>query len=214
MRKMKMSYRMAMAVIIVLWMYAALAITGKASDFDPAFYAAQYPDVVAAYGTDPAALYNHYLTFGINEHRFKNAQEAAYGIVDTVTTVDSSIVPMTYVDVDIANQQMIYYVNSIPVLSSSIVTGNVNKGNGTPTGVFYINSKIPGKRLVGPTWDVWVDRWMRFTGNVGLHDASWRKEFGGDVYTRNGSHGCVNLPSDVAKALYDMVEVGTMVRVH
>ena len=117
-------------------------------------------------------------------------------------------------DVDLTYQQMAYYVDGTVVLTSPIVSGNVNSGNGTPTGTFFINSKIPGKYLVGPTWNVWVDRWMRFTGNVGLHDASWRNEFGGDVYKHNGSHGCVNLPCDVANSLYDMVDIGTMVVVH
>ena len=55
---------------------------------------------------------------------------------------------------------------------------------------------------------------MKFTGAVGIHDASWRSKFGGDIYKYNGSHGCVNLPHDVALNLYDMVDIGTMVVVH
>lgn len=196
------------AAFILLLSMGTFSFKAKASDFDPAFYAATYPDVVAAYGNDPNALYSHYLNFGMNEHRYKNAEEAATGQIDELT------IPSTYVDVDLTNQQMNYYVNGEVVLSSAIVSGNVNNGNGTPTGVFYINAKVPGKYLVGPTWNVWVDRWMRFTGAVGLHDASWRSEFGGDIYKHNGSHGCVNLPSDVANSLYDMVSVGTMVVVH
>ncbi|SFC80914.1 L,D-transpeptidase [Butyrivibrio sp. YAB3001] len=199
-----------------------LSTSAKASDFDAEFYAKMYPDVVAVCGTDPEALYNHYVTFGVHENRYKNAEEMAYGIGydETPAASDTPATPgalqsfETYVDVDIANQQMTYYVLGEPVLSSAIVTGNASNGNDTPTGTFYINTKIPGKYLVGPTWNVWVDRWMKFTGNVGLHDASWRSEFGGDIYKRNGSHGCVNLPSDVAKTLYDMVDIGTMVKVH
>ena len=182
----------------------------NAGDFDPAFYAAQYPDVVAALGTDPAVLYKHYLTFGIQEHRFKNTFEAA-AAADPDATVP---MPDTYVDVDIANQLLIYYQQGEPVIVSEIVTGNESKGNGTPTGVYYIDTKIPGKYLVGPDWNVWVDRWMKFTGAVGIHDASWRSKFGGNIYQYNGSHGCVNLPHDVALKLYDMVDIGTMVVVH
>lgn len=37
--------------------------------FDADYYAKKYPDVVAAYGTDPGALYNHYVNNGINEGR-------------------------------------------------------------------------------------------------------------------------------------------------
>ncbi len=43
------------------------------SVFDPEFYAQQNPDVVAVLGTDPAALYNHYLTAGKAEGRLPYA---------------------------------------------------------------------------------------------------------------------------------------------
>ena len=202
--------RIFMTIVVI---GAAFSFCGKkalAGDFDPAFYAAQYPDVVAALGTDPAVLYKHYLTFGIQEHRFKNAFEAAAATDPNATVA----MPGTYVDVDIANQLLIYYQQGEPVIVSEIVTGNESKGNGTPTGVYYIDTKIPGKYLVGPDWNVWVDRWMKFTGAVGIHDASWRSKFGGNIYQYNGSHGCVNLPHDVALSLYDMVDIGTMVVVH
>jgi len=44
--------------------------------FDAAFYAASYPDVVAALGTDPATLYLHYVNFGQKEGRKPNASAA------------------------------------------------------------------------------------------------------------------------------------------
>lgn len=118
----------------------------------------------------------------------------------------------TYVDVCIATQTCVYYENGNAVLASPCVTGS--PGRSTPTGIFMINMCTPGKYLTGPTWHVWVDRWMRFSGNCGLHDASWRKAFGGDIYLHNGSHGCVNLPHDMAVALYDRVGIGTVVVVH
>lgn len=37
--------------------------------FDAKYYAEKYPDVVAAYGEDADALYEHYTTFGVNEGR-------------------------------------------------------------------------------------------------------------------------------------------------
>ena len=121
----------------------------------------------------------------------------------------------TYVDVNIANQTVTMFVNNLPVFSSPCVTGTPKNNRSTPVGAFYIMEKIPGKRLKGDTWDVWVDRWMKFTSDsCGLHDASWRKKFGGSIYRSNGSHGCVNLPKDKAYALYDMVIVGTPVIVH
>ena len=195
------------AVMAVLMLGFIGTKTAYASGFDADFYAKKYPDVVASYGNDPGALFEHYMEYGIFEGRFQNAQEEASG-----TAV--GMAGATYIDIDIDNQTVIYYQEGVPVLSTSCVTGNTSQGNDTPKGFFHIETKVPGKYLVGPTWNVWADRWMRFTGNVGLHDASWRSKFGGEIYTTTGSHGCVNLPCDVAKTLYDMVDVGTAVFVH
>ena len=37
--------------------------------FDPVYYGSKYPDLAAAFGTDQAALFNHYIQFGIKEMR-------------------------------------------------------------------------------------------------------------------------------------------------
>ncbi len=203
-----------------------LAISGvsvKAEGFDANFYAQKYPDVVAVVGTDPGALYQHYVTFGCKEGRSQNQQEdsakyqaALAGQEDSPQNAAQVNVSSnnTYIDVDIDNQTMTYYENGQVCLQCPVVTGNPNRGNGTPRGTYTIQSHIAGKSLVGPTWNVWVDRWMQFTPNpchIGLHDATWRSSFGGDIYLTNGSHGCVNLPHDTAVALFDRVNVGTTV---
>ena len=55
-----------------------------------------------------------------------------------------------------------------------------------------------------------VKYWIGFLGsNYGIHDASWRKKFGGKEYLFNGSHGCVNVPADKAAKLYSLIELGT-----
>ena len=46
------------------------------------------------------------------------------------------------------------------------------------------------------------------TDLYGLHDASWRSNFGGDYYLYAGSHGCVNTPEDAMKTIYDNVTDG------
>lgn len=183
------------------------------ADFDATYYANRYPDVVATLGTDAQALYDHYLAFGIDEGRFKNAEAEQQANLATSTPIDGY---STYVDVDLTHQTVIYFENGVANMSAPCVTGNVNAHRDTPTGVYAICSMIRGTHLVGPTWNVWVDRWMKFVPNrgIGLHDASWRSEFGGDVYKTDGSHGCVNLPHDFAVALYDKVTIGTPVIVH
>lgn len=142
---------------------------------------------------------------------FDEAMAPAAAIAESVVG-ETPAGGLTYVDVSIDNQVLTYFVNGVPVLMTPCVTGG--PGHSTPRGFFQINSCIPGKYLTGPTWHVWVNRWMRFAGNCGIHDASWRKSFGGDIYMHNGSHGCVNIPSDQALQLYSMVGVGTPVIVH
>ena len=197
-------------------LYAAFAIaavcicilvsktTACAAGFDPEYYAAKYPDVKAQLGTSQKALIEHYLNFGIAEGRFQNAEEEARGI------------PLnTYIDIDLTNQNVTYILNGEEVFSSPCVSGDTGKGRSTPTGLFAIYGHINGQYLEGPTWKNWVDYWMPFSkGGCGLHDATWRKKFGGEIYKTNGSHGCVNLPYDKAKELFDMVGIGTVVKVH
>jgi len=47
-----------------------------------------------------------------------------------------------------------------------------------------------------------------------MHDATWRKKFGGTIYEKDGSHGCVNMPLDVTDDIYNNVSVGTKVLIH
>lgn len=223
-----------LALLSVLLILKISSIESSAMyEFDAQYYAKRYPDVVAVYGNDSAALEKHYIEFGIKEGRFINQQQEidsllpgymAPSVVGYVTLHEaqklaaiSTPLPgySTYVDINIEAQTMTYFENGEVKLQSPCVTGLANGKRNTPTGTYSIKCKVPGKRLKGPTWDCWVNRWMRFTNDsIGLHDASWRSEFGGEIYKTNGSHGCVNLPKDAAYQLYDMVSVGTTVVVH
>ena len=217
-RYLKALIKTSLIILITLFLNIGIKIDSKASTFDPAYYSARYPDVAEAFGTDTVALYNHYLNNGISEGRFANATEeanASAGIVSTKGIVSGEPALLTYVDVDIENQIMTYYQDGQVMLQTSIVTGNVSKGRSTPTGVYSVYGKVQGKYLTGPTWKNWVDYWMPFTkSGCGLHDATWRSSFGGTIYQTAGSHGCVNLPHDVAAQLYSMVSIGTVVVVH
>lgn len=113
-----------------------------------------------------------------------------------------------YVEVDIPNQTLYCYRNGALVLQTACVTGCLANGDATPTGVYHFYDFDRDTWLTGPTWNDWVDCWMAFYGGYGIHDANWRTEFGGDIYRTNGSHGCVNLPPEVAPALYGYVYYG------
>ena len=52
---------------------------------------------------------------------------------------------------------------------------------------------------------------MVFAYNVGFHDASWRSDFGRDIYKASGSHGCINMPRNKAEKLYQILPTGTPV---
>ncbi|MCR5650925.1 MAG: L,D-transpeptidase [Lachnospiraceae bacterium] len=129
-------------------------------------------------------------------------------------TADPSIGGGTYVDVNLTSQQLVYFVNGAPSLISDVVTGNTSKNHGTPVGTFSIYGKATNRTLKGPGYSAFVRYWMPFYGGYGLHDASWRGAFGGNIYKTNGSHGCVNMPRTTAEALFATINVGTPVVVH
>ncbi|MGK0467328.1 MAG: lipoprotein-anchoring transpeptidase ErfK/SrfK [Clostridium sp.] len=49
---------------------------------------------------------------------------------------------------------------------------------------------------------------MPFNGGIGIHDANWRGSFGGNIYKTSGSHGCINSPYYLAKAIFNNIEAG------
>lgn len=114
-----------------------------------------------------------------------------------------------YISISITNQKLEYYERGNLVLTSDIVTG---ANNSTPIGNYMVLSKARNVNLKGADYVSFVRYWIAFKGNsYGLHDASWRDSFGGNIYKYNGSHGCVNMPYDKVQQLYNMVEVGTPV---
>lgn len=114
----------------------------------------------------------------------------------------------TYVEINLTKQYIWFYKNGSLVTESSIVTGDLKNGWGTPQGVYKLKSRELDRILRGPGYASPVTFWMPFNGGIGLHDATWRDKFGGTIYKNNGSHGCVNLPYNVAKAIYNNISVG------
>ena len=119
-----------------------------------------------------------------------------------------------YVEIDLTSQYLWLYKDGELVISTPFVSGNVSGGRRTPTGVFSIFGMYTDTYLMGPTWYDYVNYWIPFYGGIGLHDASWRDEFGGSIYMYDGSHGCINLPNYAAGVIYDNVSLGTMVIVY
>lgn len=117
----------------------------------------------------------------------------------------------TYIEIDMTEQKMYYYVDGGLALETDVVTGNTGRRMGTPQGINFVYNKERNRTLRGPGYASFVKYWVPVKGAIGIHDASWRSSFGGTIYKTNGSHGCINTPSDVMAKLYDMVEIGTPV---
>lgn len=131
--------------------------------------------------------------------------------VQTAAASYFSNVGATYVEIDMTKQHLWFYKDGYLVVEGDVVTGNESNGNATPAGVYRLYSKLQNTVLRGEDYASPVSFWMPFNGNIGLHDANWRIEFGGEIYKTSGSHGCVNLPYDVAKSIYYSINIGTPV---
>ena len=115
----------------------------------------------------------------------------------------------TYVEINISKQHLWFYKNGKLIIQGPVVTGNPNRGHSTVLGVYMLNYKQKEATLTGPNYEAKVTYWMPFFGNIGLHDATWRYRFGGEIYLRNGSHGCVNAPLYIARTVFENIEEGT-----
>lgn len=117
----------------------------------------------------------------------------------------------TYIEIDMTEQMMYYYVDGEIYVQTSVVTGNTGRRMGTPEGVCYVYNKQTNRILRGENYASFVNFWVPVRGNIGIHDAPWRSEYGGEIYKTNGSHGCINTPYEEMEKLYNHVEIGTPV---
>ncbi len=112
-----------------------------------------------------------------------------------------------YIEINLTKQHIWLYKDYKLVVESDIVTGDPGYQE-TQTGAFPIAFKKSPSVLSGETWNTEVQFWMPFHDGQGLHDATWRNKFGGEIYKTDGSHGCVNLPYTVAEKIYNSINAG------
>jgi lipoprotein-anchoring transpeptidase ErfK/SrfK len=139
----------------------------------------------------------------------------------------STLLPAKMIVVSTESQNATMYEGGSQVYSTPVTTG----GPELPTdhGVFHIYMKASNFTFHSP-WPegspyyyppTFVQYWMPFYGGEGLHDASWRTNFGPgsnlsptDLGTGNyilGTHGCVNLPTAAAAFVWNWAPIGTTV---
>ncbi|MFV0527337.1 MAG: L,D-transpeptidase family protein [Lachnospiraceae bacterium] len=120
----------------------------------------------------------------------------------------------TYVEIDLQAQRMYFYKDGKLLVDTPVVTGNADGQHDTPTGVYALDAHKSPSILRGEDYASEVTYWMPFNGDVGIHDADWRTEFGGEIYKTAGSHGCVNTPLLAAKTIFDNIKIGDPIIVY
>ena len=160
----------------------------------------------------------------INKEEAVKQIQNALGTKATIT-LNYEVEPITkrlnnYIELDITRQTLWFYKDGKCILKSLCVTGSVAGGHSTPTGMYFLDAKqtntyLRGYNNDGSRYTSFVNYWMPFNGGVGFHDASWRNgRFGGQIYKTNGSHGCVNLPYNSAKTLYENINSSTLIIIY
>ena len=118
-----------------------------------------------------------------------------------------------WIEVNLSSQYMIVWNGSIDIGETYVSTGR--PGFDTPTGTFYINSKLDSQTmegvLGGEYYNVPDVPWVMYFTDLGhaIHGTYWHENFGAVM-----SHGCINLPMDFAAWLYGIAGVGTRVEIH
>jgi hypothetical protein len=120
-----------------------------------------------------------------------------------------------WIDVNLSIQTAVFYEGDIPVRTNLVTTGQ--PGYSTPTGTFYILSRVPNEHMRGGTigaddyydlYNVLYTQYFTYAGHA-LHYAWWRSYFG-----VTGSHGCVNMDLDTSEFAWNYLNIGSRVNVH
>jgi hypothetical protein len=130
-------------------------------------------------------------------------------IADTGAKADGE----RWIDVSLTNEYLTAYQGNTVILETYISSGK--PGFETPTGTFFINSKLPEQDMEGVIGGEYYDvpsvpDVMYFTDfGHAIHGTYWHNNFGNPM-----SHGCINVPLDLAHFLYEWAPINTRVEIH
>ena len=118
-----------------------------------------------------------------------------------------------WIDISLTYEYMTVYQGTTVLLETYISSGK--PGFETPPGTFYINTMLEEQTMEGVIggeyYNVPSVPWVMYFTDVGhaIHGAYWHNNFGTPM-----SHGCINMPVDMAAYLYSIASVGTRVEIH
>lgn len=151
-------------------------------------------------------------TSGVAE-QFAQQLEAGEGVfaLDVTETPFKTVNLLRRIEINLSTQHAYLFENDTVVRSWAVSTGL--PGTPTPTGNFKVFAHTAMQDMgcyegapyctENVPWITW------FTTNIGFHGTYWHNNYGNRM-----SHGCVNLPIDLAKFVYDWSPVGVEVSVY
>lgn len=123
-----------------------------------------------------------------------------------------------WVDINLSNHSVNLYEGATLISSYPMISGS--PATPTPTGEFSVYAQLTiqtmrGKNADGSEYETKDVPWVTyFNGDIATHGSSaWRSSWGYDA-GYGGSHGCVNMSNEGARAVFDFASVGTAVTVH
>ena len=113
-----------------------------------------------------------------------------------------------WIDVNLSQQRLTAYEGQASVFSSAVSTGvSIHP---TVVGTFNIYVKYDSQAMSGPGYYLpGVPYVMYFYQAYAIHGTYWHHNFGHPM-----SHGCVNMPTEAARFMYNWAAIGTPVVVH
>ncbi|WEK62398.1 MAG: L,D-transpeptidase family protein [Candidatus Microbacterium colombiense] len=151
-------------------------------------------------------------TSGVAE-QFAQQLEAGDGVfaLEVTQTPFKTVNLFRRIEINLSSQHAYLFENDKVVRSWAVSTGL--PGTPTPTGNFKVFAHTAMQDMgcyegapyctENVPWITW------FTTNIGFHGTYWHNNYGNRM-----SHGCVNLPIDLAKFVYDWSPVGVEVSVY
>ena len=118
-----------------------------------------------------------------------------------------------WIEIDLSTQMMVAYEGTTPVFSARMSGGLARYP--TVTGTYRVYLKYRSQTMRGGTRGVdyyevpRVPHVLYFFEGYALHGAYWHNNFGQPM-----SRGCVNLPLDAARWMYNWAPIGTLVVSH